>query len=335
MDSVTQFLLGASVSGAVIGPKLGVRALFIGGIVATLPDLDAFVPMGNAIDTMTHHRGATHSVLMQTLAAPVIAFAVSRFVADTRAHFKLFLLTVWLCLITHSLLDSLTTYGTQILWPLQFGPPAAYASVFIIDPFYSLLLLAGLVTFLIWRRRPARALRSNRLLLAAATAYLGLGMIGHGVVMARAKADPAFAGLSLQVQPTPFNIVAWQVLGIGENRYVAGLTNLTTACPISAVTSHPRLAKPPEGLRRTPSVERLEWFTDGFYSYQERAGTITITDLRMGYHPNFVFSFAIAARQGTNVAPIAPRRVALSAPRTELIKTLFAEIDRTFRSCPA
>ena len=57
MDSVTQFLLGASVSGAVIGPKMGIRALLIGGVVATLPDLDAFVPMGNVIDTMTHHRG--------------------------------------------------------------------------------------------------------------------------------------------------------------------------------------------------------------------------------------------------------------------------------------
>jgi inner membrane protein len=335
MDSVTQFLLGASVSGAVIGPKMGIRALLIGGIVATLPDLDAFVPMGNAIDTMTHHRGATHSVLMQTLAAPVIAFAVSRFVADARANGKLFLLTVWLCLVTHSLLDSLTTYGTQILWPLEIGTPAAYASVFIIDPLYSVLVLVGLALFLVWRRQPVRAVRGNRLLLLAATIYLGLGMVGHGVVMARAKADPAFAGLSLQVQPTPFNIVVWQVLGIADDRYVVGLTNLTHACPISSVSAHPRLAKPPAGLSRTPSVQRFEWFTDGFYSYQERPGRITVTDLRLGFHPNFAFSFDIAEHDGDKVMPIEPRRVALSAPRTTLIKTVMAEIGRTFRSCPA
>ena len=233
MDSVTQFLLGASVSGALIGNKLGRRALLIGGLVATLPDLDALIPVGDAIDTMTHHRGPSHSILVQTVAAPVIAYAVSRFVADARAHFKLFLVTVWLCLVTHSLLDSLTTYGTQIFWPLQAGPPVSYSSVFIIDPFYSFLLLIGLATFLIWHS--GLGPRVNRLLLLAATLYLGAGMAGHGIVMARAKADPAFAGLSLHVQPTPFNIVVWQVLGVAPDRYVVGLTNLTHACPITSV----------------------------------------------------------------------------------------------------
>ena len=85
MDTATQFLLGAGVSGALLGNRIGARALLIGGLVATLPDLDSFFPMSNEIDEMTYHRGVTHSVLVQTAAAPVIAVLVSRAVPDTRA----------------------------------------------------------------------------------------------------------------------------------------------------------------------------------------------------------------------------------------------------------
>ena len=83
------------------------------------------------------------------------------------------------------------------------------------------------------------------------------------------------------------------------------------------------------------SVRRLEWFTDGFYSYQERADTVAITDLRMGFHPEFVFSFDIARRDGDTLIPVEPSRVAMSAPRATLMKGFMAEIGRTFHSCPA
>ena len=93
MDSATQFLLGASVASATIGPRLGARALLIGGVLGTLPDLDAFIPMGNAIDTMTYHRGFSHSVLVQTVVVPIAAYAIARLVRDARAHWRLLLLT--------------------------------------------------------------------------------------------------------------------------------------------------------------------------------------------------------------------------------------------------
>src|SRR5690606_11196498 len=139
MDSVTQFLLGASISGALLGPRIGAKSLLIGGLVATLPDLDAFIPYDDPIDRMTHHRGFSHSLIVQTMVTPVITLAVAKIVPAARAHLKTLLATIWLVLVTHSLLDALTTYGTQLFWPLQVGPPVAFPAIFIIDPIYSLL----------------------------------------------------------------------------------------------------------------------------------------------------------------------------------------------------
>jgi inner membrane protein len=38
-----------------------------------------------------------------------------------------------LVLLTHPLLDSFTSYGTQLFWPLM-PTPTAWSSIFIIDP---------------------------------------------------------------------------------------------------------------------------------------------------------------------------------------------------------
>ena len=333
MDSITQFLLGASVASATLGTRLCARALLIGGVIGTLPDLDSFIPMGNAIDTMTYHRGFSHSVLVQTAVVPVAAYAVARVVRDAREHWRLLLLTSWLCLVTHSLLDALTTYGTQTFWPLQVGPPVALPSVFIIDPVFTSLLLAGVITAWALRRRPASAVRANRILLGVGVLYLIIGISGHMVVRARAEVHPQFQGKALHVQPAPFNIVFWQVLGIDDATYVTGLTSLFGSCPISDISNHPRLAQAPAAFLPAKSVRRLEWFTDGFYSYQDRGEALEITDLRIGFHPSFVFSFEFARKEVDRFVAVEPVRAAATGPRSELLQSIIARATDSVAAC--
>ncbi len=310
MDSVTQFLLGASISGALLGPRIGAKSLLIGGLVATLPDLDAFIPYDDPIDRMTHHRGFSHSLIVQTMVTPVITLAVAKIVPAARAHLKTLLATIWLVLVTHSLLDALTTYGTQLFWPLQVGPPVAFPAIFIIDPIYSLLLLAGVLTMLFARRKPGGGLRANRLLLGIATLYLALGAGGHLLIKERAAADSRLHGMRLHVQPAAFNLLIWQVTGISEERLVTGMMSLAGDCSLRHVVTAERHARPVGLTEVGPSVRRLEWFTDGFYSYGMTGGAATITDLRMGFYPDYAFIFKIGetAANGTYAA-IAPERL--------------------------
>lgn len=321
MDSVTQFLLGAGVSAALLGPRHGMKAALIGGLVATLPDLDTFVPQENVMEAVTRHRGFSHSLIVQTLLSPAIAWGIKKLLPRENFDYRWLLLTVWLVLITHSLLDSLTTYGTQIFWPLEAGPPAAFPSVFIIDPVYTLTLLAGVVGFLfVVRRNPFRARKVMVIFLAAATAYLGMGMAGHMVIKNRAMADPLLAGKRVHVQPTPFNILYWQVLAVDDTHYYAGATSLLRGCRLIDLTSHPRNAglafrqkgglMPGDDKVELPAhVRRYEWFTDGFYSYRETGDGLEISDLRIGYAPVFPFSFKVAEKRAEGFFPIEPRRV--------------------------
>ena len=72
MDSLTQIVLGAACGEAVLGKKIGNRALLFGAMGGTLPDLDVFVGRWlytNEIQIMAFHRGFMHSFLFSVLAA--------------------------------------------------------------------------------------------------------------------------------------------------------------------------------------------------------------------------------------------------------------------------
>jgi inner membrane protein len=73
MDSITQAALGAAVGEAVLGKKIGNKAILIGAIAGTIPDLDVLSRLfvDNQIYGLIYHRGITHSILFTILAAPL------------------------------------------------------------------------------------------------------------------------------------------------------------------------------------------------------------------------------------------------------------------------
>lgn len=325
MDSVTQFVLGAGVASLGLGPKLGWRAVLTGGLIATLPDLDSLVPYESRLDAVTHHRGFSHSLFVQTLVSPALAYGVYRFFKKDQLGWWQVWLTVWLCLITHSLLDSLTTYGTQLFWPFNFGPPVAVPSIFIIDPIYTLLLLVGVIGFGIYaKRRPSRARRFSQVFMILGTLYLGAGLSAHMIVKARAMALPQLQNMLVHVQPTPFNILYWQVLAVDDAKMLLGTTSVFRNCQLIDFKTLDRSSKVSSLPSPLPEdVKRFEWFTGGFYTYREGVTGVSISDLRMGLAPNFLFSYRFASPKDGVTVLHRPQRIPQPPRRFADLKKLY------------
>jgi inner membrane protein len=362
VDSLTHIALGAAVGAAVMGRRAGARAALWGAAMGTLPDLDTLIAYGDPVRDFTFHRAASHALFWLTLAAVPLAALVHRLTGAAKGHFQGWLLATWLALVTHPLLDAFTVYGTQLLLPFS-DMPVGTGSVFIIDPLYTLPLLAGLVAALaLSRRRPGQAQGFNVAGLALSTAYLGWSVAAQahvtGVVHRTVAATPLATGRTL-VTPTPFNTLLWRVVVMDETGYHEGFYSLLDGGrPVDLVRhgSEPALL---DGLRDDWVVRRLAWFSKGFYAVRLAPAGVTVatapmstvrqlfgqvptaaaagddaderprvvmSDLRMGQTPWFVFAFVVGAQDGDGTAAIVPLQLPSQRPPAAALGWLFRRI---------
>ena len=321
MDSITQAALGASLAGAVAGKTLGRSILLTGAVLGTLPDLDVVIDHGTAVANFTQHRGFSHSLFILIPLAMALAWLLWRW--KPQLSFQRWLILTGLILITHPLLDAFTSYGTQLFWPL--GPPVAISSIFIIDPLYTVPLLAGCLFFLV--RPPARiAIFAG---LTVSTLYLGWSIMAQQVITQRVQPALAEAGLEnpdLLVQPMPFNTLLWRATALqGDQRVeiVTGFLDGDAPLNLEYFPRRPDLAKAVSDL---PEARQLEWFTRGFLDYDEVDGRVTATDIRLGIPGAHPFTFVLATLNGDDVAPTVSFRTPRPAVRTEALGLLWSRM---------
>ena len=312
MDSVTQALLGGAVGLAVAGRRHPRRAWLYGALAGTLPDLDVVIDYGNAVDDFTRHRGFTHSWLVHTVAAPIIAFVMSR--VDRRLAPGRWLALVWLALVTHAGLDALTVYGTQVFWPLPVAPLSG-GSVFIIDPLYTLPLLVLAVVVL--ARPPSRSSRAAAIILIISTGYLAFGVAAQTAVERRVASEIDRQGIEaerIDVTAASFTILLWRIVVMTPDAYLQGFASVFDPDPTIRFNAFDRGARYQAVVADNPHFRRLDWFSHGFLSLGVVDERLLATDLRMGSEPSYVFRFVLMQRDGDAWRPATP--VSLPRPDT-------------------
>ncbi len=296
MDSLTQMALGATLAATLVPAGHRRRALVYGAALGTLPDLDVLIDYGNPVADFTYHRSFSHSLFVLSALAPLLWWISKRFDAAIRAAPSRWLLAFWLALVTHPLLDAMTIYGTQLLWPFDHTPYGV-GSVFIIDPLYTLPLLAAMM----WTARRPLTVGAQRVLplaLMVSSAYLGWSVWAQDHVEARARAALGEPDSTLLALPSAFNTLLWRVLvrepGGYREAYLSLLVDEKPG-PWRSFKSADGLIPQLEGLW---AFERLRWFTHGYFAIHRDRDAVIITDLRMGSEPAYVFSFEVAQIDG-------------------------------------
>lgn len=311
MDSLTQAALGGAIGEVVLGRRIGNKAPIWGAFFGTLPDLDVFVnPLLDSVQQLSFHRGPSHSLIFAILAAPLFGWLLSRFHAREQVVLKRWTIFVFLCIVTHPLLDTLTNYGTQLFWPFT-DYPAAWASIAIIDPLYTLPLLAGVVLAMFYRQ-PSKRLRWNRLGLIVSTTYLVFTM-GNKLyvesVLEDALQQNNIPYTNMMTTPTIFNNILWNGLAENDTAVWVGLYSILDN---DKNVRFQRFSKKNElidrNLQDTP-VRKLLWFSQGYYFFEEKDSTLYFNDMHVGRRDAFV---------GNSNAYIFRFRLQLSAgyPRT-------------------
>ena len=300
MDSLTQIVLGAAVGEAVLGKKVGNKAMLYGAIAGTIPDLDTLV--GKFLDPLSAieiHRGISHSIVFSIAMAPLLGWLVSKIHKKAEASWKDWSWLFFWGLVTHPLLDAHTTWGTQLFWP--FDLRLAYQNIFVIDPLYTVPFLIFLILAMRLPKTSAKRRKFNRLGLIVSSAYMILTLILKWVSFKKfeqALADENIEYTELDTRPAAFNTILWYAnIDVGAY-YILADYSFFDSKPIT----FKRISKNREllgDLQNSETVKRLSTIAEGWYAIEDKEGDLYFKDLRFGTYDlnaenlSFVFSYQL------------------------------------------
>ncbi len=314
MDSLTQIVLGAAVGEAVLGKKVGNKAILYGAIAGTIPDLDVLASyLTDTITAIEIHRGVTHSILFAVVMAPVFGWLISKIERKSPANWKDWSLLMFWGLVTHGFLDAFTTWGTQLFWPIHY--PVAIQSIFVIDPLYTLPFLVFVILAMFQKRTSPKRRKYNRLGLIISSSYLLVTLVLKGITYAKftnALQEQNIAYLEMQNKPGPLNIVLWYANVETEDTFLIGDYSFFDTQPIqfhAFAKNHHLLGD----LKNDHNVKRLIRVTENWYTITEKDGRIFLNDLRFGLlnsdpsNPEFAFSYELVEKDGEIHATEVPK----------------------------
>lgn len=314
MDSFTQIVLGAAVGNAVLGKKIGNKALLYGAIAGTIPDLD--VVFGKFTDTITAiewHRGFSHSILFCIVMSPLLGRLVNKLERKLNLGWKPWAKLFFWGLFTHSLLDAFTTWGTQIFWPLDIH--IAFNSIFVIDPLYTVPFLVCTVGAMFFKRTSKKRQRLNNLGLILSSCYLLVAVAVKLIVTHKFEAALQEQGIvysEISTRPSPMNIVLWNANIATADSYLISDYSVFDTAPIT-FTAYPKNRKDSTPLMQYPNVKRLIAISKGWFILEQKDHNWYFNDLRFGLLPQknkepiFVFSYLLKETNGSITATEQPK----------------------------
>ncbi len=288
MDSITQAALGAAVGEAVLGKKLGNRALLWGLLFGTVPDLDVlFSPFLDTARKLEFHRGASHSLLLMIVASFFLAKPLAKLwkrekVSPARAGTFVFL--TW---STHVLIDCFTVYGTSVFWPFS-DTRVAFNHIFIIDPLYTLPLVVSLVWLAFCTGKKLQKKRQRLLVqgLGLSSGYILFTIGMKFLVSAGFEADLSRRGVSYKRRmeaPTTFNTFLWRaVVDRGDEFWIGYRSVFEGSSSPVRWTVYPRGAEHLAPYQDEREIGTLKWFSGGWWISRPHANGVWLADLRLG-----------------------------------------------------
>lgn len=310
MDSLTQIVLGAGVAEAMIGHKVGNKALLWGAILGTVPDLDRLsLLFMDVVDSNHVHRGFSHSILFFVLAAPLFGYLLGKIHArDRLSLWEWSHMSFW-ALFTHALLDAFTTWGTKLFWPFS-DYPVAFKTIFVVDPLYTVPFLVCMIAVLFLLRGNPKRKRWVKAGLWISSGYLLITVINKQVFNALFEAQFEAQQLDVlryETKPTPINNILWTANAEVKDGYYIGYRSYLDSDPNIQFSYFPKnhdLLKP---VADHPKVQRLLELTNGFYTVEAMGDTLKVNDLRFGQYTGwqeetggFVFAYTIAPDPGNS-----------------------------------
>jgi inner membrane protein len=299
VDSLTHIALGACMGDAFAGKQLGKRAMFLGAVAQSLPDIDFIASFWmSPADNLLAHRGFTHSFLFVLLAAPALGIVAERWHRPHDISLRRWILFFGTQAIIHLLIDGMNVYGVGWFEPFSHVR-ISYNWIFVADPFYSIWLAIAFVALLVLRDKDTRRSWWVRFGVGMSCIYLlycGLNKnkIDHQVRKIFRQDHITYRNYFST--PSAFNNWLWYIVASTDSGYYIGYRSVFDApgkMDLHFFRREDHLLDPVKGHE---DLQKLIRFSKGYYTVRQQHDTLIFNDIRFGQRigwedPNAPFVF--------------------------------------------
>ena len=329
MDSLTQIVLGASVGEAVLGKKVGNKAILWGAIAGTIPDLDVILrSFTDEISATQMHRGFSHSIVFAVLIAPFLGWIAKKIHYKLKeVSFKDWTKLFFLTTVTHPLLDAHTTWGTQFFWPFNYR--LAYQNIFVVDPLYTLPFLMFLIIVMTLKKDNPKRSKFNTIGLSVSSTYLLLTLIFKWISFQEFKEgleNQEIEYVEIDTKPSPLNSILWSSLIETDKGYRTAYYSLFDKQEITYSKEFLKNHHLLEPYLEQKVIKQLIDISAGWYRIEEKNGKLLFWDLRFGQmgmdvnNASFLWYYELNIEENGNVSAIKRQ------PEIKNFKLIFKEL---------
>lgn len=298
MDIITHIALGACMGEAMLGKKIGKKAMLWGALAHSFPDIDVVSALW--LDTpagLLAHRGITHSItgaIITTILFSWIAMKIDdRKVKPTR-WITFFLIVVLL----HPLIDAFNSYGVGWFEPFN-NYRVSFNTIYVADPIFSAAPVFAAIALVFIH--PKSMLRKVwwRVAFLVTGIYLVTCVTNKAVVdhqVKRALKQQEISYNRYFTTPAPFQNLLWYVVAANDSGFYVGYRSVFDRSDKIAFHFHSAGKYLLANYTSQRELDLLTRFSQQWYTIEQWHDTLVFNDLRFGqiagwYDTSAHFSF--------------------------------------------
>jgi inner membrane protein len=285
MDTLSHIVLGAAVGEAMLGNKIGRKAMLYGALAGNLPDIDVLgILFLSDSKQLLFHRGITHSLFFAVVISTLLGWVLKRFHND---HSIVWMNWTWLfitAMLSHLLLDSFTCYGLGLFEPFN-NYRLSFNTIFVADPLYTLPFLICILMVFKAKNGSAQRKKWNSTGLWISSSYLAFALLNHEYayhVMEQSLKRQKLSYEHFTVTPAPLNTFLW--MGYSHDKDGAWIGYYSIFDKEKRVEYHRILRNDSLLLpfENNQSIKNLKQLSKGNYFVSKEDTVIYFNDIRFG-----------------------------------------------------
>lgn len=292
MDPFTQGIVGVTASQSISHKRHFLVATVIGLLAGLAPDLDIFIKSDkDPLMFLEFHRHFTHSLLFIPLGSLICAvvFYIA-FAKNYELSFKHTYTYSFIGYATHGIIDSFTSYGTQLYWPFS-NERVAWNSISVIDPLFT-IPIAIFVFFAV--------LSKNKVYTFTALSWIIMYQSVAFYQQHRAEnimneyAQRNYINVQdIVIKPSFGNIIVWKVIYTTKDKYYVDAVRLGKDIKIFPGKTIEKLNIENDlkwldiESQQAKDLEKFKWFSNNYLGIDKNNRNI-VYDIRFSSLPNEV-----------------------------------------------